>query len=428
MCAVTLVLAAASVQADDNLESAIGKDLPYLHNLYTFLHSHPELSSQERETAKRLAEELQQEGFVVTEGVGGYGVVAILRNGKGPTVLLRTDMDALPIKETTGLPYASTRFNVNEDGTRVPVMHACGHDIHMTVFIGAARRMAALKDRWSGTLMMVAQPAEEIGNGARQMLQDGLYRRFARPDFNLALHLQPQLPAGTLAVPAGYSFANVDSVDIDVRGIGGHGANPEAAKDPVVLAAQIVLALQTIVSREVSPLEPAVVTVGTIHGGEQRNIIPELVKLQLTVRSYSDETRNTILDAIQRIARDQALSAGMPEEKLPVVWIKKDYTPALYNDPALTERVRDLLAQRLGEARLRQQPPVMIGEDFALYGRVKPPIPSLMFWLGAGEPAAAPDTSPPLHSPRFAPPPDITIRTGVTAMTEAALLLLGGDN
>jgi len=309
-------------------------------------------------------------------------------------------------------------------------MHACGHDIHMSVFVGTARRMAALKGHWSGTLMMIAQPAEEWGAGAPLMLEDGLFKRFVRPDYNLALHVSPDLPSGTVAVVSGYSFANVDSVDIRVYGVGGHGAYPHSAKDPVVLAAQIVVALQTIVSREVSPQDAAVVTVGSIHGGEKRNVIPEQVDLQLTVRSYTDETRKKVLDAIKRIALNQARSFGMPEDKLPKVQILKNYTPAVYNDPALSKRIREHFEETMGSQRVKSIQAAMIGEDFTHYGRVEPRIPSLMFRLGAADPIAYKQAKqqnvslPPLHSPHFAPPPETTIKTGVEAMTEAALLLL----
>ena len=416
--------------ADDTLKNAINEDYPYIHKLYTHLHSHPELSFHEQKTAKRLAKELRETGFEVTESVGGYGLVAMMRNGKGPTVMIRTDMDALPIKEKTGLPYASTKVHKDADGQTTPVMHACGHDAHMSLFIGTARRMAAMRDRWSGTLMMIGEPAEEWGAGARLMLEDGLFERFERPDYNLALHVDPTLPSGTVAVLPGYSHANVDSVDISIYGQGGHGAIPEAAKDPVVLAAYIVIALQTIVSRELSPQDAAVVTVGSIHGGTRHNIIPEQVKLQLTVRTYAEETRKRVLESIKRIAKNQARSFGMPEKKLPVIHIKQKYTPSLYNDPALSQRIRKHFEMRLGKEQVKNIKPEMVGDDFAQYGRVEPRIPSLMFRLGAVDPAVYKQSKqqnlslPQLHSPYFAPPPESTIKTGIEAMTEAALLLL----
>jgi amidohydrolase len=416
--------------ADDTLKNAIDEDYPYIHKLYTHLHSHPELSFHEQKTAKRLANELRETGFEVTEGVGGYGLVALMRNGKGPTVMIRTDMDALPIKEKTGLPYASTKIHEFANSQTTPVMHACGHDVHMSVFTGTARMMSKMKAQWSGTLMMIAQPAEEMGAGARKMLEDGLFERFERPNYNLALHVDPGLPSRTLAVPSGYSFANVDSVDIRVFGQGGHGALPASAKDPVVLAAHIVIVLQTIVSREISPQDAAVVTVGTIQGGTKRNIIPEQVDLQLTVRTYADETRKKVLESIKRIAENQARSFGMPEDKLPKIYIEQKYTPAVYNDPVLSKRIHEHFEKQLGREQLKSIVPAMVGEDFARYGRVEPRIPSLMFRLGAADPSACArakqeDISlPPLHSSHFAPPPEATIKTGIEAMTEAALLLL----
>ena len=415
--------------ADEALEQAIHDDYPYLQQLYTHLHSHPELSFHEKETSERMAKELRSLGFEVTEQVGGYGVVGLMRNGRGPTVMIRTDMDALPVEEKTGLPYASSRVHVDEEGRRIPVMHACGHDAHMSVFVGTARRLAALKGEWSGTLMMIAQPAEEKGAGARKMLSDGLFTRFERPDYNLAEHVDATLPAGSVGIVSGYAFANVDSVDIDVFGIGGHGAIPDKAKDPVVLAAQTILALQTIVSRELSPHEAAVVTVGSIHGGTQHNIIPEKVTLQLTVRTYGDAMREKVLEAIKRIVISQARSFGMPEEKLPEIRIYKAAS-AVYNDPALSQQLRRRFEQVFGADRVKPLRPTMVGEDFSRYGRVEPRIPSLMFRLGAVDPevyeAAKRQNAelPPLHSPRFAPLPETTITTGVEAMTEAALLLL----
>jgi len=427
---VLILSAFTQSNADDTLKNAIDKDYPYIHKLYIHLHSHPELSFHEEETAKRMAKELRKTGFDVTEGVGGYGLVALIRNGEGPTVMIRTDMDALPIKEKTDLPYASTKIHEHDNGQTSPVMHACGHDAHMSVFTGTARMMARLKAQWSGTLMMIAEPAEERGAGSRLMLEDGLFERFERPNFNLALHVDPGLPTGTVAVLSGYGFANVDSVDIHVFGKGGHGALPASTKDPVLLAAHIVIALQSIVSRELSPQDAAVVTVGTIHGGTKRNIIPEQVDLQLTVRTYAEETRKKVLTSIKRIAENQARSFGMPEDKLPKVHVKEKYTPAVYNDPVLSQRIHEHFKKQLGREQVKDIQPSMVGEDFARYGRVEPRIPSLMFRLGATDPAAYAKAKqegislPPLHSPYFAPPPKATITTGIEAMTEAALLLL----
>ena len=402
----------------------------YLITLYEHLHTHPELSFQEQETSSRIAHELETAGFQVTTGVGGYGVVAVLENGTGPVLLLRSEMDALPVQEQTGLPYASTVMAARDDGTEVPVMHACGHDVHMTVLVGTARVLAASRDTWQGTLVLVAQPAEERGAGARLMLADGLFKRFPQPDYNLTLHASAELPAGSVGYTRGYAMANVDSVDINIRGIGGHGAYPHKTKDPVVLAAELILQLQTIVSREISPLESAVITVGSIHGGSKHNIIGDSVRLQLTVRSYSDETRDYLLHRIREISLGQARTAGLPEELLPEVRIKDEYTPSVYNDPALTDQMSAVLKSALGEQNVQAVPPVMAGEDFARYGRTEPPVPSLLFWLGTVDPeryTAAMDQGnnlPGLHSPLFTPLPAPTIGTGVRAFTALARSLL----
>lgn len=411
----------------DELRLAVAADLEFLTGLYRHLHRNPELSFQERESAKRMADEARALGFDVTSGVGGHGVVAVLKNGDGPTVLIRADMDALPVEEQTGLPYASTATATEKTGRDVRVMHACGHDIHMTVWVGTARRLAALKDQWSGTLVMIAQPAEERGAGARAMIEDGLFTRFPRPDINLALHVNSRLEAGRLGLVEGFAMANVDSVDITIFGVGGHGAYPHLTKDPIVLAAHIVTALQTLVSREVSPLDPAVVTVGSIHGGEKHNIIPDRVKLQLTVRSYKDSVRETLLSGIARIAKAQARALGFPEDKLPVTKVQDEYTPAAYNTPAVARQLMSVWRERFGEANVIDLDPVMGGEDFGRYGRVEPRIPSTLFFLGAVDPAKVAAAAkggaklPSLHSSKFAPLPGPTITTGVEAMTVAAL-------
>lgn len=423
----TSLFASPSKSASQPIKSTGQEDL---FSLYQYFHANPELSFEEEQTASRIATELKQLGFKVTENIGGHGLVGILRNGEGPTVMIRADMDALPIKEQTGLPYASRVTTTREDGSEVPVAHACGHDIHMTVLIGTARKMVKNRDHWAGTLMLVAQPAEERGAGSRLMLADGLFDRFPRPDFNLALHTSAELPAGQLGFTRGYAMANVDSVDIDVRGVGGHGAYPHKTKDPVVIAAAIIMRLQTIVSREISPLESAVITVGSIHGGTKHNVIGNSVKLQLTVRSYSDETRNYLLDRIKEISEGEARTAGLDENLLPIVKVKDEYTPSVLNNPELTDRVVSLLAEKLGKASVRNVPPVMAGEDFARYGRAEPPIPSLLFWLGSVDPKVftkatkAGQGLPSLHSPKFAPAAKPTIATGVNAMSTIALELM----
>lgn len=425
-------LVASPVLADEAIYQAIDEDYAYLENLYIHLHQNPELSYQEEETAKRMAEEIRALGYEVTENVGGFGVVGVLENGDGPTVLLRADMDGLPVREQTGLPYASTKKGVTQVGEETFVMHACGHDIHMTSLVGAARRLAELKDQWRGTLVLIFQPAEERGGGALAMLEDGLFERFPKPDYNIALHDAASAPAGLVGYAKGYALANVDSVDITVHGIGGHGAYPHTTVDPVVLAAQIVVNLQTLVSRNISPLEPAVVTVGSFHSGSKHNIISDEAKLQLTVRSYTDEVRAKLLDGIKRIAENQGRAAGLPDDKLPEVKVLEDeHTPSTYNDPDLADRV----GQAFREAGVADQvvvtDPVMGGEDFSQYGRTEDKIPGLIFWIGAVDPAkylASQETGeslPSLHSPFFAPVPEPTIKTGVRAMTIAALELLG---
>ena len=413
------------------VRSHVAQEYPSLFELYKQLHSHPELSFQEAQSAARVADELRKAGCEVTTGVGKGGVVGVLRNGAGPILLLRADMDALPVKEQTSLPYASTVTAKDAQGKDVPVMHACGHDIHMTWLVGAARVLGQIKDQWHGTLVFIGQPAEEAVGGALGMLDDGLYKRFPRPDFGVALHDDAELAAGTVGYTPGYSGANIDSVDITVHGVGGHGAYPHKTKDPVVLAAQIILALQDIVSREVKPGEPVVVTVGTIHGGTRRNIIPDEVRLQLTVRSYKEEVRQQTLAAIKRIVRGQALAAGIPEDRLPEVKTTDEITPALYNDPKLTERLVDALKGWFGATNLVQKPPSMGGEDFSEFGRTEPKVPICMMNVGGVSPEALKDSQrtgqplPSLHSPFWAPMPDPTIKAGVTAMTAAALELLG---
>ncbi len=414
-----------------SVESRLNADYPSLEALYRNLHSHPELSLMEEKTSARLAAELRSAGFEVTEKFGGTGVVAVLRNGAGPTLLIRSDMDALPVKEETGLPYASAVHAVNLSGKDVPVMHACGHDIHMTVLVGTARMLAGMRDKWSGTLVLIGQPAEEMVVGARNMLSAGLYRQFPRPDYAIGLHDDPFLPAGTAGFAEGFFTSNSDSVDITVRGVGGHGARPENAKDPIVLAAQIVLALQTIVSREIRPGERAVVTVGTIHGGTRSNIIPDEVKLQLTLRSYDGDVREHLVASIRRICRGEAIAAGIPEELMPVVTVVEgESAQAIYNDPALTRRVRAAVTAWLGADHVVSSEPEMFSEDFSQYGRTAEKVPICFFRIGASDPGKLAESRrtgvpmPSLHSSKFAPVPEPTIRTGIAAMTAAALDLL----
>jgi len=427
----TLPAAAADPALRETVASRVTAEYASLEAFYRDLHANPELSLMEERTAGVVAAELRRHGFEVTERVGGFGLVGVLKNGPGPTLLIRTDLDGLPVEEQTGLPYASRKRVKDLAGRDVATMHACGHDLHMTVFAGTARLLASLRDRWSGTLVMIGQPAEELGLGARAMLAAGLYAKFPKPDFAIALHDIATLPAGTVGTLEGFMMANVDTLDITVRGIGGHGAYPHTTKDPIVLAARIVVALQTIVSRETRPLDPAVVTVGSIHGGTKHNIISDEVKLQLTVRSYSDHVRRQTLEAIRRICRGEAIAAGIPDDRMPVVTSSEnEYTPATYNDPALTRRVHGALTAWLGGDNVKSIDPEMGGEDFGRYGRTAERVPICMFRLGVVAPEVFAESQrtggplPSLHSNKFAPLPEPSIKTGVTGMTGVALELL----
>ncbi len=433
LAGLLLALCAPAQQLDEQISELVAAELDSLVGVYQQLHSHPELSFHENETAKRLAAQLAELGFAVTAGVGGHGFVGVLENGQGPTVLVRTDLDALPVTEKTGLPYASTVRTQDELDRDVGVMHACGHDIHMSSFLGAATVLVKLKNEWAGTLVMIGQPAEERGAGARAMLEEGLFERFPRPDYCLALHVDAALEAGRIGYRAGFAMANVDSVDITIRGVGGHGAYPHKTKDPVVIAAQVILALQIIVSREVRPIDAGVVTVGSIHGGSKHNIIPDEVKLQLTVRSYSDETRKQILDAIRRITLGVARAAGVPADREPSVeFVPMEHTPALYNDPELVERILPAWESLLGDENVVERDPEMGGEDFGRYGREEPRIPIFLFRLGtidsermakSRQPGGPP--LPSLHSALFWPVPRPTIETGVKATAAAVIELMG---
>jgi len=424
-CVLFFCASTAQAQSSPAL-SGLDALYPEMQKLYVDLHQSPELSLHEEKTAAKLAERLRALGFEVTTGVGKTGLVGVLRNGKGPTVMLRTDLDGLPVEEKTGLPYASKVTTTDDSGATVSVMHACGHDVHMTSWIGAATLLSRSKDRWRGTLLMVGQPAEEKGGGARLMLADGLYTRFPKPDFALAIHDDASMPAGKVGWVSGYALANVDSVDVTIFGKGGHGAYPHTTVDPIVIAARTVVALQTIVGRENNPLDPAVVTVGSIHGGTKHNIIPDDVKLQLTVRSYKDDVRKRLLAAIERIAKAEAAAAGSP--KAPEVKVSEG-TPATFNEPAVTKRVADAVERTLGAARVEEHPPVMGGEDFSEYGRAG--VPATMLWVGAvsqkkyDAAKAAGTTLPSLHSSEFAPDPEPTLKTGISTLTLGALELLG---
>lgn len=427
----TTPLFAVDAALRDLVAQRVAADYPALDAFYKDLHLHPELSLMEEKTSAKVAAELRAAGFEVTEKFGGYGVVAVLKNGAGPTLLIRSDLDGLPVQEETGLPYASKAVVKDLTGREVPAMQACGHDIHMSCLVGTARSLAGLRDRWSGTLILIGQAAEERGIGARAMLTEGLYRKFPKPDFAIALHDSATLPTGSIGTVEGYIMANVDTAEITVRGIGGHGAYPHATKDPVVLAARIVVALQTIVSRETRPVEPAVVTVGSIHGGTKSNVIPDEVKLQLTLRSYSPNVRAHTIEAIKRICRGEAIAAGMPDDRMPIVTVVEDeFTPATFNDPALTRRVRGAIVDWLGADAVKTIDPEMGGEDFSQFGLTTDKIPICLFRLGAVAPEKVEESQrtgvplPSLHSSKFAPVPEPTIKTGITAMTATALTLL----
>jgi amidohydrolase len=429
-CLALVVMSTASAaRAEPPDRGLVGLDeiYPKLDALYIDLHKSPELSMKEQKTSARLASELKALGYEVTTGVGGTGVVGVLKNGAGPTVLLRTELDALPVEEKTGLPYASTVKTVDLNGKPQPAMHACGHDIHMAGWTGAAALLARHKDLWHGTVLMIGQPGEEVVQGARAMIADGLFKRFPRPDFAIAVHDTGDEPAGKVLFVPGFIMASVDSVDITLFGRGGHGAKPHTTVDPVTLAARTVLALQTLISREKDPLEPAVITVGSIHGGAKHNIIPDEVKLQLTVRTYSPAVRKQLLDGIVRIAKAEAMSANAPREPEIKVSESQDST---YNDPAVTRRVAAALEQRLGKANVVEGKPEMIAEDFGELGKAAG-VPSVLLRIGAAEPkkyaaaAAGGAPLPSLHSSTFSPDRERTIRTDTSVLVLATLELLG---
>ena len=435
------VLASRLVVAQDtSVSKAAAGELPSLLAIYKDIHSHPELSGHEQRTAALVAKELRAAGCEVTENFGRYeqpnlkcyGVIGVMKNGSGPTVLVRTDMDALPVQEDTGLPYASTVTTKNDDGMDVHVMHACGHDAHMAAFIGTARVLQKMKQDWSGTIIFVGQPAEEAIGGAQALLRAGLYNRFGKPDYALGFHDKADLQTGHIGVTPGYTYANVDSVNLTVRGEGGHGAYPHKTKDPVVLSAEVINALQTIVSRQNNPLDPVVVTVGSIHGGTKHNIIPDEVKMQLTVRTYKPEVRERVLADIDRIAKGCAMTGGVPADRMPIVEVQKDGLPATYNNPDLTKRLVAVWKKTLGDANVEIVDPTMGGEDFAEYSLPDHSIPAVDFHIGAVDPEKIAQFKtekkelPSLHSSKFAPVPEPTIRVGIIGMTSAVLELMKG--
>jgi amidohydrolase len=419
-----------------SIDAMIERDMASMLSTYKMLHAAPELSHREEKTSAFFAGELRKLGYTVTERLGkfdnadwtGYGVVAVMKNGTGPTVLVRTELDALPVEEKTGVPYASKVRAKNDAGVEVAVMHACGHDIHMTSLLSSAKLLSEMKSQWQGTLVLLAQPSEETGDGARALLRDNLYTRFPQPDFAIALHDKPDLETGKIGYTPGYAMASATSIDIKIRGVGGHGSAPETTKDPIVVAAQAVLALQTIVSRENSPLEPAVVTVGSIHGGTRYNIIPDEVNLQLTVRTYKEDVRQKILASIERIVKGAALTAGIPEDRAPIMKVSEG-TTSTFNEPKLLDRLIPVFQRTLGEENVVKMPPMMASEDFG-YLSLDQKIPATILWLGASDPLKVKQhretgaALPGLHSALFAPVPEPTLRTGVKATTATVLELM----
>jgi hippurate hydrolase len=431
-------LALASPSARDDLRPLADRELPSLIAIYRDLHAHPELSHHEERTSALLAGELRKAGYTVTEHLGKYadgtaafGIAAVMKNGAGPVVLVRTELDALPIEEKTGLPFASHVRSHNAAGQEVGVMHACGHDLHMTSLLGTARTLAKLKERWSGTLVLIGQPSEETVDGARALLNDGFYSRFPKPDFAIALHDEPTIEAGKVGVLGGAIYAGSTAVEVTMRGLGGHGAHPELTKDPVVMAAEFIMELQTIVSRQTLPLDPAVVTVGSIHGGTKGNIIPDDVVLQLTTRAFSEDVREHILSSIKRMAQGVALAAGVPDDRAPIVKVSEtEAVPPTYNDPKLAERLRGAFQAALGTANVSESKPMMVSEDFGLFGLSGHQIPTVIFQLGAFSAQQIEESHrtgtplPSLHSSVFFPQVEPALRAGIVATTSAALELL----
>ena len=429
----SLMSAMAQTSAPVDLEARANSEYGSLLQLYRHLHANPELSFHESKTSERIQQELRTVGYEVTGSFGGHGLVGVLKNGSGPTVMIRTDLDALPVTERTGLDYASQVKTKDDQGNEVGVMHACGHDIHMTCFVGTARLLSQLKDRWRGTVIMIGQPAEERGSGAKAMLEAGLLQKFPKPDYVLALHDAAHLEAGKIGLTEGPALAGTSSVDVTIRGISGHGAWSYTTKDPIVLAAQVVLGLQTIVSREMRAIDPAVVTVGSIHGGTKHNIISDEVLLQLSIRFFSDSVRSQLLASIERIAKGMAQAAGVPPGREPIVKVREgESIGPTVNHPELTRRLGAVIAGAVGKNNVVSAEPVMGGEDFGYFGRTAENIPICIFWLGAvsrekieGSQKPGGKPLPSLHSNLYAPTPDPTIKTGVKAMTAAALDLLG---
>jgi len=424
-------------QQPKDLEASVNAQLPSLIETYKDLHRNPELSHHEEHTSAKLATDLRQLGYTVTEHVGRYmdgsqawGIVAVLENGKGPRLLIRADMDALPVEEKTGLDYASHVHSTNAEGQPTSVMHACGHDIHMTVLLGTAKELVEHKSQWHGTAVLIGQPSEETIDGARAMLADHLYERFGAPDFVLAEHDNAIVPAGSIGIKGGPLLASSTSIDVIMRGIGTHGSRPEGGKDPVLLAAEFVILAQSIVSRQIDPQQPAVLTVGTIHGGLKRNIISEEVTMGLTLRTYSTAVRDQIIAAVRQTAEGVAVAYGIPADRMPIVTVSQsEITPPTLNDPKFAARIRGIAEKALGPDHVQEVQPVMGSEDVGLFS-LDGKIPAVMFWLGASDPAKVAESLktgvqlPGPHSPLFAPVYEPTLRTGVTAMTAMVLDIL----
>ena len=424
---ILLIISLSSFEERKSIEESIKKDIPYLKSLYLDIHQNPEISLMEKETSKKLANELEKIGFEVTRNFGGYGVVGIFKNGNGPTILYRTDMDALPMKEKTGLSYASQIITKNFDGNDVGTMHSCGHDMHMTVWTGTARALVERKNEWKGTIIMIGQPAEEIGAGAAMMLNEGLSEKYPIPDYGIALHSSPTIPSGKVGFGKGYTMANTESVDIKVFGQGAHGASPHMSIDPIVTASIIVMELQTIVSRNINPLDDAVITVGSFQGGTKHNIIPDEVKLQLTIRTYKEEVRKLIHKRIKEICNGIASSMGLDKSQWPEVIIPEKYTPANFNDSKLVDLMMNSSKEIIGANNVIVSDPQMVGEDFSRFGNTKEKIPTVLYWLGT-----VPDDRmkkyeagnyalPGLHSPFYYPEIERSIITGIKVNTQAMI-------
>ena len=424
---ILLIIILSSFEERKSIEESIKKDIPYLKSLYLDIHQNPEISLMEKETSKKLANELEKIGFEVTRNFGGYGVVGIFKNGNGPTILYRTDMDALPMKEKTGLSYASQIITKNFDGNDVGTMHSCGHDMHMTVWTGTARALVERKNEWKGTIIMIGQPAEEIGAGAAMMLNEGLFEKYPIPDYGIALHSSPTIPSGKVGFGKGYTMANTESVDIKVFGQGAHGASPHMSIDPIVTASIIVMELQTIVSRNINPLDDAVITVGSFQGGTKHNIIPDEVKLQLTIRTYKEEVRKLIHKRIKEICNGIASSMGLDKSQWPEVIIPEKYTPANFNDSKLVDLMMNSSKEIIGANNVIVSDPQMVGEDFSRFGNTKEKIPTVLYWLGT-----VPDDRmkkyetgnyalPGLHSPFYYPEIEQSIITGIKVNTQAMI-------